>query len=124
MRIAGAAALTGLLLASYTGVLLGATANPVWNQNRKLLPAHFLTSGLGGAVGILELAGFLIPATQILGFAASGAETLHAANTGPAVPSRPAVTMPISQGRMPDSVLRLESLTAAHASRYRQTGDQ
>src|SRR5579862_1170862 len=71
----GAAALTGLLLASYTGVLLGATANPVWNQNRKLLPAHFLTSGLGGAAGILELVGFLVPATQILGFAASGIET-------------------------------------------------
>src|ERR1700744_3044849 len=70
-----AAALTGLLLAGYTGVLLGATANPVWSQNRKFLPAHFLTSGLGGAVGLLELAGFLIPATQILGFVTSGIET-------------------------------------------------
>src|SRR5580692_9854215 len=70
-----AAALTGLLLASYTGVLLGATANPVWSENRKLLPGHFLTSGLGGAAAILELAGFLVPATQILGFAASGIET-------------------------------------------------
>jgi len=28
------------------------------------------------ASGILELAGFLVPATQILGFAASGIETL------------------------------------------------
>src|SRR5580704_11013575 len=71
-----AAALTGLLLASYTGVLLGATAIPVWHQNRKLLPAHFLTSGLGGSSAILELAGFLIPATQILGFAAAGIETV------------------------------------------------
>jgi formate-dependent nitrite reductase membrane component NrfD len=70
-----AAALMGLLLASYTGVLIGATAIPVWSENRKLLPAHFLTSGLGGAAGILELAGFLVPATQILGFAASAAET-------------------------------------------------
>jgi hypothetical protein len=70
------AALTGLLLASYTGVLLGATAIPVWHEHRRLLPAHFLTSGLGGAVGILELAGFLIPATQILGFATSGVETV------------------------------------------------
>ena len=70
------AALTGLLLASYTGVLIGATAIPVWHEHRRLLPAHFLTSGLGGAVGILELAGFLIPATQILGFATSGAETV------------------------------------------------
>ena len=71
-----AAALTGLLLAGYTGVLIGATAVPVWSENRTLLPAHFLTSGFGGAAGILELAGFLIPATQILGFAASGIETL------------------------------------------------
>jgi hypothetical protein len=70
------ASVTGLLLASYTGVLIGATVIPVWHQHRRLLPAHFLTSGLGGAVGILELAGFLIPATQILGFATSGVETV------------------------------------------------
>jgi hypothetical protein len=38
--------------------------------------AHFLTSGLGGSAAILELAGFLIPATQVLGFVASGIETL------------------------------------------------
>lgn len=68
-------ALTGLLLASYTAVLIGATAIPVWFQNRRFLPAHFLTSGLGGSAAILELAGFLIPATQILGFVASGLET-------------------------------------------------
>lgn len=71
----GAGALMGLLLASYTGVLIGATAIPVWSENRKLLPAHFLTSGLGGSAGILELAGFLIPATQLIGFAAAGIET-------------------------------------------------
>jgi hypothetical protein len=70
------AAATGLLLASYTAVLIGATAIPVWSENRRLLPAHFLTSGLGCSAGILELAGFLIPATQILGFAASGIETV------------------------------------------------
>jgi hypothetical protein len=69
------AALMGLLLASYTGVLIGATAIPVWSENRKLLPLHFLTSGLGGAAGILELAGFLVPGTQILGFVVSGIET-------------------------------------------------
>jgi hypothetical protein len=69
-------ALTGLLLASYTGVLIGATAIPVWHENRKLLPAHFLTSGLGGSSAILELFGFLLPVTQFLGFAAAGIETL------------------------------------------------
>jgi formate-dependent nitrite reductase membrane component NrfD len=71
-----AGALTGLLLASYTGVLIGATTIPVWHQNRRLLPAHFLTSGLGGSSAILELFGFLVPATQILGFAAASIETL------------------------------------------------
>jgi hypothetical protein len=70
------AAITGLLLASYTGVLIGATAIPVWSQNREILPPHFLTSGLGSSAGILELLGFMIPATHILGFAASGIETL------------------------------------------------
>jgi hypothetical protein len=64
------------LLASYTGVLIGATAIPVWSQNRKILPAHFPTSGLGDASGVLEVFGFLIPATQILGFVASAIETL------------------------------------------------
>jgi len=70
------AAVTGLLLASYTGVLIGATAIPVWFSNRRILPPHFLTSGLGSSAGILELAGFLVPATQILGFLAAGVETL------------------------------------------------
>jgi hypothetical protein len=48
----------------------------VWNVNRRLIPGHFLTSGLGGASAILELFGFLVPATQILGFAAASIETL------------------------------------------------
>jgi hypothetical protein len=67
---------TGLLLAGYTGVLLGATANPVWSANRRILPVYFLTSGLGSAPAILELAGFLLPATQTLGFVASVIETV------------------------------------------------
>jgi hypothetical protein len=72
-------AITGLLLASYTGVLLGATAIPVWFTNRRFLPAHFLTSGLGGSSAILELSGFFIPATQILGFIAAGLEIIFEA---------------------------------------------
>ena len=89
-------ALTGLLLASYTGVLIGATAIPVWSQNRKFLPAHFLTSGLGGAAGILELAGFLIPATQILGFVTSGLETVFEILFNV---RKPAVDAPLHHGR-------------------------
>jgi len=47
----------GLGLASYTGVLIGATAIPVWNQNVGDLPMHFVASGLSAAVGLLELSG-------------------------------------------------------------------
>lgn len=47
----------GLGLATYTGVLIGATAIPVWNQNISDLPLHFAASGLGAAVGLLELMG-------------------------------------------------------------------
>jgi hypothetical protein len=68
------AAITGLLLASYTGVLIGATAIPVWLTHRRFLPIHFLTSGLGGLSAILELCGFLIPATQSFGAISAGIE--------------------------------------------------
>jgi formate-dependent nitrite reductase membrane component NrfD len=69
-------ALYGLILAAYTGVLIGATANPVWSHNRRAIPPHFLASAVGGAGGVLELMGFLIPATQLLGLVAAVAETL------------------------------------------------
>lgn len=72
------AALTGLILASYTSVLLGVTAIPVWSENRKLVPVVFLTGGLGSAAAALELLGFLIPVTQFIGIVASAVETLVA----------------------------------------------
>lgn len=75
IAIAGGAVL-GALLAAYTGVLVGATAIPVWSRHRTFLPAHFVTSGLGGTSAMMELVGFLIPVTQILGFVSSGIETL------------------------------------------------
>lgn len=57
-NVSEAAALPlGLGLATYTGVLIGATAIPVWNKNVSDLPLHFAASGLSAAVGILELMG-------------------------------------------------------------------
>jgi hypothetical protein len=63
IRLAGAgtkslSALFGLPFSNYTGVLIGATAIPVWNRNIKTLPIHFEASGVQAAVSILELMGY------------------------------------------------------------------
>ncbi len=47
----------GLPFHNYTGVLIGATAVPVWNQRASSLPKHFGMSGLQACVSILELMG-------------------------------------------------------------------
>lgn len=65
----------GLLLASYTGVLLGATAIPAWFLHRVSLPIHFGTAGLGSAAAVLELFGHRIAPLNALGFLASAMET-------------------------------------------------
>lgn len=52
-----ASAATGLVMATYTGVLLGATAIPVWKDHVRLLPVHFGASALGSAASLLELRG-------------------------------------------------------------------
>jgi Polysulphide reductase, NrfD len=69
------AAIFGTLLATYTGVLIGATAIPAWFLHRTLLPIHFGTAGLGSAAALLELLGHRIPALNFLGFYAAGVET-------------------------------------------------
>jgi formate-dependent nitrite reductase membrane component NrfD len=52
-----ASLLFGLPFSNYTGVLIGATAIPAWNENVSDLPIHFGMSGLSAAVGLLELMG-------------------------------------------------------------------
>ena len=68
-------AIFGTLLATYTGVLLGATAIPAWFLHRTLLPIHFGTAGLGCAAALLELLGHRIAALNFLGFYVAGVET-------------------------------------------------
>ncbi|MBI2835259.1 MAG: polysulfide reductase NrfD [Acidobacteria bacterium] len=51
------AAAPGLVISTYTGVLIGATAIPAWSKNVKILPFHFGASALGTAVSVLELLG-------------------------------------------------------------------
>ncbi|MEP6801824.1 MAG: NrfD/PsrC family molybdoenzyme membrane anchor subunit [Acidobacteriota bacterium] len=73
-------AVTGLGMATYTGVLLGATAIPAWYENASVLPAHFAASALGSAVGLLELSGRSDPALNALGLAAAAAEIVVGAS--------------------------------------------
>jgi formate-dependent nitrite reductase membrane component NrfD len=68
-------AATGLVLSTYTGVLIGATAIPVWSRNVSLLPIHFGASGLGTAVSMLELMGHRERALNLLGIGAAAVET-------------------------------------------------
>jgi formate-dependent nitrite reductase membrane component NrfD len=101
------ATLSGLILISYTGVLLGVTAVPVWSENRVLLPPTFVASGLGSAAGILELLGFLNPVTQALGIVAACAETLIG---GLIEVRRRRVDEPLRSGRTGWALLAAEAL--------------
>ncbi len=74
--LSAGAAMLGLGLATYTGVLIGATAIPAWHLHRILLPIHFGTAGLGCAGAILELAGFQIRPLWVIGMVAACVETL------------------------------------------------
>jgi formate-dependent nitrite reductase membrane component NrfD len=68
-------AIFGTLLATYTGVLIGATAIPAWFLHRVLLPIHFGTAGLGSAAALLELLGHRTPALNALGYYAAAVES-------------------------------------------------
>ena len=68
-------ALAGIFLATYTGVLVGATAIPVWFTHRRLLPLHFGTAGLGSAAAMLEVFGQRCAALNAISWAAIGVET-------------------------------------------------
>lgn len=69
------ASLTGMILSTYTGVLIGATAIPVWNDHAVSLPHHFAASGVNSAVSILELLGHDDSrGLNLLGMAASAFE--------------------------------------------------
>jgi Polysulphide reductase, NrfD len=65
----------GMFLATYTGVLLGATAIPAWFLHRTLLPIHFGVGGLGSAAALLELLGHRIAPLGALGFLAASIQT-------------------------------------------------
>jgi hypothetical protein len=69
-------ATSGMLLATYTGVLIGATAIPAWFLHHRLLPIHFGTAGLGSAAALLELLGHRIAPLNAIGIFAAAVETV------------------------------------------------
>jgi hypothetical protein len=72
---APSAAALGSVMATYTGVLIGATAVPVWHTSVKLLPIHFAASGVAAAASLLELLGHEEEALQTLAVTAAAIET-------------------------------------------------
>lgn len=65
----------GLGMSTYTGVLLGATAIPVWSRNVRSLPIHFGASALASASSLLELMGNDDDALHGLAIGAAAFET-------------------------------------------------
>lgn len=68
-------AVFGVVLATYTGVLLGATAIPAWSAHHRLLPFHFGVVALGSAAAALELLGFRMAALNAIGLTVAAVET-------------------------------------------------
>jgi formate-dependent nitrite reductase membrane component NrfD len=69
------AAFSGLLLATYPGVLIGATAIPVWARHSRVLPWHFAASSLGAAASILEVLGHRNASLNTIGLVAAALVT-------------------------------------------------
>ncbi len=72
---AGGSAALGLGMATYTGVLIGATAIPVWSRHAHLLPVHFGASAVASAASMLELMGNYQRALNRLAVSAAAVET-------------------------------------------------
>ena len=86
-RASGAVAgALGTVMSTYTGVLIGVTAIPAWNENIRILPVHFGASAVASAVSVLELLGHDDQALNALGLAAAAVETV----TGAAIEMRSA----------------------------------
>jgi len=70
----------GAGMLTYTGVLIGATAIPVWNENVRVLPIHFAASGIASAAALLTLMGHDEPALNDIAIGAATLETLVGAD--------------------------------------------
>jgi hypothetical protein len=91
-----AAALTGLVLATYTGVLISVSAIPVWTTHARMLPWHFGVSSLGAAASIVELCGHRAASLNAIALFAAGLETAMGLDLER---RRASPTSPLAQGR-------------------------
>lgn len=73
--VSAVTASTGLGMSTYTGVLLGVTAIPVWRRHVRLLPVHFAFSGVATAASVLQLLGHRERALHRLALAAAAVES-------------------------------------------------
>lgn len=73
-------ALLGCGMLTYTGVLIGATAIPVWHEHVRTLPIHFAASGMASAASLLTLMGHDARALNRIAIAAAAIETAVGAN--------------------------------------------
>jgi hypothetical protein len=83
LRVVGRAGcvLFGMPFHNYTGVLIGASVIPVWNNRIRSLPREFGMSGLQSAVGLLELTGETDSnALNLLGLVSAAFETWEGAD--------------------------------------------
>jgi len=85
--------LTGGGLATYTGVLIGNTAIPVWKHAREQLPLLFAVSSGASAASLVELVGYRSRVVRRFAIATKAAELVAAraveAATGPGVVGAP-----------------------------------
>lgn len=71
-------ALAGAALATYTGVLIGNTAVPIWNVTRRRVPPWFAASAAAGLGSLLELVAPASPVTRVFATAGKTAELIGA----------------------------------------------
>ena len=109
-------AAAGLVMSTYTGVLLGATAIPVWARHKKTLPILFGASAVASAAALLELRGHHQPALNALGFAAAAAETALTPRRPRVAGELTAIAAQILSGPLP-ALLRLASLKSKRLRR-------
>jgi len=103
--VAFAGASSGFFVGGYTGVLLGATAVPIWAKNARLLGPLFLSSSVAAACGAISLVLALLPGRRTatlerLHRAERCALAIHAVTQAAVYVNSGRLGRPLHQGRL------------------------